>query len=150
MSRRDEIKRELEQLDYQRTRLNEQLEQAEREELYKAYLRRLLEADIRQPSCNDVESAFQQEVLRWLMPETSQARKTIRDWVIATIGARPGELTPAQLRDLFRSEFGPRRVPSLRQYLTKTFGLVQKRDGKLLLTQNGQREFRRLGKASSD
>lgn len=148
MLRRDEIKRQIEEIDQQRTQLTEQLEQVEREKLYRDYLGKLVEADILRPAVDDVDSAFQHAVLRWLQPETPESRDlTIKAWVIATIGETPGELTPAQLRDLFKNHFGPKRVASLRQYLSKPFGLVQKKDGRLHLTKKGQAEFRKLSRS---
>ena len=134
MLRRDEIKRQIEEL-------AEQLARVEREDHYRDYLRKLVEADIVKPLLKDVYSAFQQEVLRWLQLETSETRDlTIKDWVITTIGESPAELTSSDLRDRFKKEFSPKRVASLRQYLSKPFDLVQKKDGngRLHLTEKGQ------------
>jgi len=132
MLRRDEIKRQIEEL-------AEQLARVEREDHYRDYLRKLVEADIVKPLLKDVYSAFQQEVLRWLQLETSETRDlTIKDWVITTIGESPAELTSSDLRDRFKKEFSPKRVASLRQYLSKPFDLVQKKDGRLHLTSKGQ------------
>ena len=131
MLRRDEIKRQIEEL-------AEQLARVERADHYRDYLRKLVEADIAEPLL--VNSAFKVEVLRWLAPHDSRNRElSIKDWVIATIGESPAELTPADLRDRFKREFSPKRVASLRQYLSKPFDLVQKKDGgRLHLTEKGQ------------
>ena len=148
MSLRDEIKRKLEALDGERIKLEKELKRAEHAELYRDYLRALVDADIAEPLSKDVDSAFKDEVLRWLAPQESKNREpTIKAWVIAIIGEFPDELTPADLRDRFKREFGPKRVASLRQYLAKPFGLVQQgRDGKLVLARKGQVEFRKLRK----
>ena len=147
MSRRDEIKWKLEELEGERAKLEEELERTERADRYRAYLRKLVAADIAEPLLKDVDSAFKDEVLRWLAPQESKNREpTIRAWVIAIIGESPAELTPADLRDRFKKEFSPKRVASLRQYLAKPLDLVQKRDGKLVLTRNGKAEFRKLTK----
>ena len=138
MLRRDEIKRQIEEL-------AEQLEQVERADHYRDYLRKLVETDIAEPLLvdlgKDVDSAFKVEVLRWLAPHDSRNRElSIKDWVITTIGESPAELTPADLRDRFKREFSPKRVASLRQYLAKPLDLVQKKDGngRLHLTSKGQ------------
>ena len=134
MLRRDEIKRQIEEL-------AEQLARVEREDHYRDYLRKLVEADIAEPLLKDVNSAFKIEVLQWLAPQESKNRElSIKDWVITTIGESPAELTPADLRDRFKREFSPKRVASLRQYLSKPFDLVQKKDGngRLHLTAKGQ------------
>ena len=140
MLRRDEIKRQIEEL-------AEQLARDEREDHYRDYLRKLVEADIVKPLLKDVYSAFQQEVLRWLQLETSETRDlTIKDWVITTIGESPAELTSSDLRDRFKKEFSPKRVASLRQYLSKPFDLVQKKDGngRLHLTEKGQDTYAKI------
>ena len=140
MLRRDEIKRQIEEL-------AEQLEQVERADHYRDYLRKLVEADIAEPLLKDVDLAFKVEVLRWLAPHDSRNRElSIKDWVITTIGESPAELTSSDLRDRFKREFSPKRVASLRQYLAKPLDLVQKKDGngRLHLTAKGQDTYAKI------
>lgn len=147
MSREAEIRQKLDALDRERAKLVKELQQAEREERFKAYLRELVEADIAKPAAEESDLAFKQAVLRWLQPDESKKTLTIKDWVIATVGAAPGQLTPADLRDRFKEEFVASSVASLRQYLTEPFGRVRKRNGRLELTKKGKEEFRDLKQA---
>jgi hypothetical protein len=144
MTRSDEIKRMLNKLDDERTRLMDELHQAEREEHYRTtYLGRLVEADIAKAVLADIDTEYKLEVLRWLIPsELPKYRSTIKGWVLSTIDDYPQQLTAADLRDRFRKEFPSKRVASLRQFLTQEF--VQKPDGKLVLTKKGLTELKKL------
>ena len=145
MMRRDEINRKLDELADKQAQLTAELQQ--REESYKDYLSKLVEADIAKPATANADAAFKDEVLQWLGPrENAKSASSIKGWVLSTIGECPSQLTPADLRSRFTSEFGAKRVASVRQYLTKPFGLVQKQkaDGKLVLTKKGQAELEKL------
>ena len=126
MTRRDEIKSELHDLERRRDHLEKEL--LEREAEYRRYLMELTDAD-------DADKSFRDEVLQWLAPVKSTK---IKDWVIETIGTSVNPLTVADLRSRFRKEFGSKRVASLRQYLTERFGLVRKKGNKLTLTKKGR------------
>lgn len=145
MSRLDEIKQKLAELEEERTQLTHELRQVEREDRYKSYLIKLVEADVAAPASTTVDAAFKDEVLRWLGPSAStKPETTIKGWVLSAVAESPEELTPADLRNRFKSEFGPKRVASLRQYLTQPFGLVKKSNGKLVLTKTGKSELAKL------
>jgi hypothetical protein len=146
MSQLDEVKRKLDELDRERARLMRKREQLERECHYKSYLLKLVEADIAKSALGSRDAKFKEEVLRWLCTDLSEKpRLTIKDWVLRTIGSFPNQLTPADLRERFVREFGPRHVASLRQYYSKRFKqFVQRVDGRLALTKKGQVEFAKL------
>lgn len=135
---RSEITRRLEQLEVERSKFEKQRDECEEE--YRTYLRRLVEAD------SVADESLKDEVLKWLRSLGPTKRgATIKDWVTGTIGESPGQLTVEELREQFREQFGEKRLPSLRQYLTEPFGLVKKRDDRLVLTSDGKRAFRKMG-----
>ncbi len=136
MSPKDDIQRQIAELDVRRSKLVKALQ--EREEQYRSDLRQLVEA-------SQHDRTYKNELLELLgLPNSNKPKTGIKVWVLRTIGGNPNRFDAAKLRQLFRDEFGPSRVPSLRQYLTKPFGLVHKTDGKLALTKKGQSLLRRL------
>jgi hypothetical protein len=124
----------------------EEFDDEEDEQLYRDYLTRLVQDDVkrqREAQPSDVLVRLQQRTLRWLSREQSLSMK---DWVLKQIGSNPRKLTAAVLRQEFEAEFGTRKLASLRQYLTKKFGAVKDKDGFYSLTSEGQRTYQKLSK----
>jgi len=145
MLRRDIIERKLKELEAERGKLQMQLANAERERTFREYLQRLVKVDMSKKVIPDVDAAFRDQVHRWLRhPEERKVTNTIKGWVLTTLEESPSGLPSDELRELFRGEFGDHRVPSLRQYLSKSFGWVKKVDGRLQLTSKGKSELRNL------
>lgn len=139
MPRSDEIERRIRELEREKKKLaRERRELLARESQYRADLKKLVEN-------SSFDQSYKDELLSWLQPlQSDMGEMRIKDWVIRTIGEHPGDLTARDLRERFAEIFGPERVPSLRQYLTKRLGLVQKKGERLRLTPKGERQLRKL------
>ena len=141
----EEMERKLAKLDRERALVLAQLDEAKRLEKYKDFFSKLVKADLARPMLESLDPQFKQEVLQWLQPKQSAgAESTIKGWLLTTIDACSAQLTPADLRKRFGEEFDPHRVASLRQYLTRPFGLVRKVDGKLVLAPKGKSQLKKL------